>query len=56
MKKLAPSILSADFSRLGEEVAAVTAAGGGGCTSKHPLAIGRAPDDQRARSVPGGIH
>jgi ribulose-phosphate 3-epimerase len=27
MKKLAPSILSADFSRLGEEVAAVTAAG-----------------------------
>ena len=26
-KKLAPSILSADFSRLGEEVAAVTAAG-----------------------------
>ncbi len=27
MKKLAPSILSADFSRLGEEVAAATAAG-----------------------------
>ncbi|MFP3870193.1 MAG: ribulose-phosphate 3-epimerase [Syntrophobacteria bacterium] len=27
MKKLAPSILSADFTRLGEEVAAVTAAG-----------------------------
>jgi len=27
MKKLAPSILSADFSKLGEEVAAVTAAG-----------------------------
>jgi len=27
MKKVAPSILSADFSRLGEEVAAVTAAG-----------------------------
>jgi ribulose-phosphate 3-epimerase len=27
MKKLAPSILSADFSRLGEEVVAVTAAG-----------------------------
>jgi ribulose-phosphate 3-epimerase len=27
MKKLAPSILSADFGRLGEEVAAVTAAG-----------------------------
>jgi ribulose-phosphate 3-epimerase len=27
MKKLAPSILSVDFSRLGEEVAAVTAAG-----------------------------
>lgn len=27
MKKLAPSVLSADFSRLGEEVVAATAAG-----------------------------